>query len=752
MPDPTDPINNQDGIEEIYFGKLLPEISPGMPYWGSLSEEQRDYYTSSNNPNDPIRRAIAMQAREGYGIDGNPTFSQSVENTVKRIPGAIGESVMEILGAPQAGAVELAKEIVPGGKRGDIRNVLPGLTSSITGDATARQELPSEYIGFKNPEGFWQHAANLGIDAVTDPVDLIGGGMLLDGLKLLPKGVKSIDDIAALGAKKAKEYKSYLTSNIPKSSTELANTGFKIDPYYHAQKFFRKKDEIGKAIRTDEGRKRIQAYIDKNPHLQNKTVDDIINDFENTTFETKRPIYDEQKDEWITNDLGEKIYFDADPNNAYNWYRDGYDKPSYISMGQNYTPYDALHILEHEFAHLFQRGEDIAGVDDVLGWVKLKNNAQLAPKPFQDFFNRYNPFKTKDVGYSVTGDVYGTGVKNLLERSENLKSQMDYFLTGAGRGQEKAAFAAEVRENLMQRGILENRYDKITPEMLEKHFKLYHNTKGSKYQLRLYDIMQNNKNNFKLLSRALNRMPAVVPPAAIVGAGAAGSATDPDIYEEGGDVEQDPVYSSVGTHAINDSNIEYIRNRKRYLPEKLSQITDRESLWQAREGYYKYAYNTPLTDDEQALYDIWYPMAVDSKLINPMDHGVYDIPGFWKSGEWKSKDSRGHGTDTFKKPNHITFSNESKWSSQQGGSPFEGGTWDREGSFIPGRHNFYSNEEINFEFNREREYWKSKGIKNAVPEHLYGTFPKLDTKEEVMMDNTEVDATLIPDKFFNVEE
>lgn len=222
--------------------------------------------------------------------------------------------------------------------------------------------------------------------------------------------------------------------------------------------------------------------------------------------------------------------------------------------------------------------------------------------------------------------------------------------------------------------------------------------------------------------------------------------------EDGGDIEQDPVYSSVGTHAINDSNIEYIRNRKRYLPEKLSQITDEERLWQAREGYYKDAYNTPLTDDEQAHYDIWYPIAVDSKLINPMDHGVYDIPGFWKSGEWKRKDSRGHGTDTFKKPNHITFSNESKWSSQQGGSPFEGGTWDREGGFIPGRHNFYSNEEINFEFNREREYWKNKGIKNAVPEHLYGTFPKLDTKEEVMMDNTEVDVTLIPDKFFNVEE
>ena len=222
--------------------------------------------------------------------------------------------------------------------------------------------------------------------------------------------------------------------------------------------------------------------------------------------------------------------------------------------------------------------------------------------------------------------------------------------------------------------------------------------------------------------------------------------------EDGGDIDKDPIYSSVGTHEINDLNIEYIRSRKRYLPKNLSQITDSESLWKAREGYYKDAYNSPLTDDERVLYDIWYPMAVDSALVNPMDHGVYDIPGFWQSGQWKNKDGRGHGTDTYKKPNHITFSNESKWSAQQGGSPFEGGTWDREGSFIPGKNNFYSNEEINFEFDREREYWKGKGIKNAVPEHLYGTFPMLNTKEEVMLDNTEVDNTLVPDKFFNIEE
>jgi hypothetical protein len=346
------------------------------------------------------------------------------------------------------------------------------------------------------------------------------------------------------------------SGNIPKNATELFNTGFKNDPYYHAKRFFDKKDEIGKAIRTAEGRKRIQAYIDNNPHLQNKTVDDIINDFENTIFETTRPYYRniDEKGNVVYNPHFENqinnlidadkldiayaynsdpsktvtgwmqygpdkdvILFNVDPNNAYNWYRYGTNDPSFISMGQNYTPYDAMHILEHEFGHLFQRGQEIAGVDDVLGSIALKSNEDLVKKTFKDFFNKYNPFakKVDDAGYSVSADIYGIGTNN-PNRFANLKNHRDYWLYGEGRGQEKAAFAAEVRENLLQRGILKNRYDEITPKMLEDHYKLYHNTQGDKYNLRLYDIMQNNKNNFKYLSDALNKMPAVLP---YVGAG-----------------------------------------------------------------------------------------------------------------------------------------------------------------------------------------------------------------------------------------
>jgi hypothetical protein len=47
-----------------------------------------------------------------------------------------------------------------------------------------KQEYPSEAWGYENPEGFWQNAANFGMDAVGDPLNLIGAGAASKALKL----------------------------------------------------------------------------------------------------------------------------------------------------------------------------------------------------------------------------------------------------------------------------------------------------------------------------------------------------------------------------------------------------------------------------------------------------------------------------------------------------------------------------------------------------------------------------------------
>jgi hypothetical protein len=68
-------------------------------------------------------------------------------------------------------------------------------------------------------------------------------------------------------------------------------------------------------------------------------------------------------------------------------------------------------------------------------------------------------------------------------------------------------------------------------------------------------------------------------------------------------------------------------------------------------------YETKLTPEEEKLFQVW------KTKYAPNDSGVdYDLRGAFKSGLTPDQ-STGHWADTFKKPNHPTFSNQSMYSS-----------------------------------------------------------------------------------------
>ncbi len=86
-------------------------------------------------------------------------------------------------------------------------------------------------------------------------------------------------------------------------------------------------------------------------------------------------------------------------------------------------------------------------------------------------------------------------------------------------------------------------------------------------------------------------------------------------------------------------------------------------------------YETQLSPQEEAQFQVW-------KAQNaPYDSGEdYDLRGAFKANI--SKDSRGHGPDTFKKPNHPTFSDQSMYSTPQ----MQGGQWierDNQTFYVP---------------------------------------------------------------------
>jgi hypothetical protein len=76
---------------------------------------------------------------------------------------------------------------------------------------------------------------------------------------------------------------------------------------------------------------------------------------------------------------------------------------------------------------------------------------------------------------------------------------------------------------------------------------------------------------------------------------------------------------------------------------------------------------------DEAAFQAW-----KKKYAHPQDDGEdYDLRGAWRAGLKPGPD--GHWPDTFKRPNHTTFSNESKYAGNEGARP---GRWEGE-EFIP---------------------------------------------------------------------
>jgi len=98
-------------------------------------------------------------------------------------------------------------------------------------------------------------------------------------------------------------------------------------------------------------------------------------------------------------------------------------------------------------------------------------------------------------------------------------------------------------------------------------------------------------------------------------------------------------------------------------------------------------YNTPLSPADEMPYQNWIALqsAVQKRDVT-QDTRDYDLRGAFKAGAAQSPD--GHLPDTFKKPNHPSFSNESQY---HGADGHEGGSWAPMGAgrwgFTPGATN-----------------------------------------------------------------
>ena len=106
-------------------------------------------------------------------------------------------------------------------------------------------------------------------------------------------------------------------------------------------------------------------------------------------------------------------------------------------------------------------------------------------------------------------------------------------------------------------------------------------------------------------------------------------------------------------------------------------------------AYFSERFNTALSAENEAKFQKWMNYAktvFDVDLSGDLES--YDLRGFWLNGghsDLAFMQRRGHAPDTYKKPNHPTFSDESIYHGYDAGDgqKWEGGTWIDEMTFQP---------------------------------------------------------------------
>jgi hypothetical protein len=305
-------------------------------------------------------------------------------------------------------------------------------------------------------------------------------------------------------------------------------------------------------INSPEGKIRIEELIANNPHMKNMTYEDVKNGFANmanenamqTSMEEELALLNQRIKNLEINPnanqsqiqrlktqasrlegdilFGEeaieaktlnahmmrattKVANDSDAivltrPNAKGARKDAMPSDIYsILASPELTVEDLSRIVPHEFGHYFQQGTK-TNLDKMLSNISLKTNSSSLNS---------NLFSNEE------------GISNfynkLMGENDPFKRMSKYWRRG-GKGQEKTAFMEEVRADMLQRGMIEDLYQTITPELLQEHYVKYMGEVGNKYPLRIYEIMNNNSGNFNIMSEVLNKMPAVVP----IGVGGAG--------------------------------------------------------------------------------------------------------------------------------------------------------------------------------------------------------------------------------------
>jgi len=232
-----------------------------------------------------------------------------------------------------------------------------------------------------------------------------------------------------------------------------------------------------------------------------------VADLDDTIGETLKA--ERTRNKLIEQELGNAFYDSTDPNRFISLGRTYLVEPEYARVATGHEVQHALQDMPLSPAYLPDLAPQTTEVDRILNDLVL--------------IDRQNPAILSDPTDQVWDDLA-------------------YFQQQkAGRLSEKSPFLSEMREDMLDRGYISDRYQTIGNDILDRYLNDYYGRLGSaarstdpgNQNIRILEIMDSNTGPYNrgVLRDALNKMLVGVP---VVGAGASALSSDENQYGKGG--------------------------------------------------------------------------------------------------------------------------------------------------------------------------------------------------------------------------
>lgn len=512
-------------------GKMpTPEFAKDWKYWDQISEADRKYLRENEGKDDPITRSIRAKAVSGYGIGDNPTFGQSTYDFAMKPFQYMGEMAAETTGIPAAYRISQ-----------DPMGTLEGVYNTAADAAylNSLQGMINLYQGtlgdgeFNSTNPFTGKQYGSGLEQTGDVLSVVPGiGIAGRGIK---QGAKSLLKNVPKVANKTKTLKNLLNSDV---STVILNARKEnvirdkiqdikftknIEPRIEKQlqlKIDRSKDPRGFELLKNQEKEYLESigvspkYSEDLAKYSAKSRIAELEDIQDTKaygwipkdnayYQTPRTRYD------IVDDTFKKDFFsdytpispttridDIKPNNIIDLNKNTYSGAGKSTGGSMAfgTNYGSNPIIQHELAHSSQLGR------------KLPIDYELR-----------SIYDKADVNNYIYTELPS-------DKIPDVSAAWDYFNYNRSTSLEPLAFAHELKQSMLQRGIIKDWFEEITPMHLTKAKKSFNDKPVGIYDPfddsmltghRMLDFTS--PKYFGKLSKTLNK----VAPAAVGAAGGA---------------------------------------------------------------------------------------------------------------------------------------------------------------------------------------------------------------------------------------